>query len=114
AHPPTHPPGAPLTLQTSATDAPDTRDAEAAHLPPAEGDAIRFSNAELRQGTELELTGARPDRYTGELRLRFAGPSSARVQVLVRKPDGEPHGEDYDVVHSGPAGDLVAMTFFMD
>jgi hypothetical protein len=101
--------GSTLHMQVSPTQEPDIWDASAA-LRRADGTvAGRFDNAALRAGASLLLVGVKPEQYSGPLTVNFAGPSSARVQLSVVKPDGTVQGESYDVVHTGPTADSVAI-----
>ena len=71
-----------------------------------------FSDEQLRAGVVHVLTGA-SNRHSGPLVLTFAGPSGARVEMEVQKPDGTQHGDAYDLVHDAAPADAISIRLRM-
>src|SRR5690606_16890445 len=70
-------------------------------------------DAQLRAGVQHRLQGKNPAYVMGQLVLTFAGPSKAQVEMVVKKPDGSPHGKPYREAHSSAPADSVLIVVFM-
>lgn len=76
-----------------------------------DGTEDRWDDAELRAGVEERLDS--PEGYTGQLDLNFADESTARVKMVVLKPNGKKLVYD-ETIHRTDGLDRIHILLAME